>query len=225
MSDPLFTNLNEFKLCMNTIVNKNGLLDRRGYELHSSYNNIDYEKTNNESSYELIATKPESNNYIFMYFINNSSFLSKTYKTKNKNIYDINNIVKSLYNIDLSVKIEVNLIVILTRNLKINTTILQKKIAEKIKVHNINIFIYNYLIFNISTHKLNPPYIKVISNKADIQKICEKKNIDNTNKLPKILITDPLSNFYGLKKGELFEFKRPNKNSGVYIYYRVCILP
>ena len=59
----------------------------------------------------------------------------------------------------------------------------------------------------------------------DIKQICTIKNIDSVNKLPKILITDPLSNFYGLKKGELFEFKRPNKNSGIYTYYRVCTLP
>ena len=39
----------------------------------------------------------------------------------------------------------------------------------------------------------------------------------------KIFNNDALSNFYGLKKGQLFEFKRPGKNSGIYIYYRVCI--
>ena len=40
MSDSLFTNVNDFKLCMNNIVNKNGLLDRRGYKLHNLYNEI-----------------------------------------------------------------------------------------------------------------------------------------------------------------------------------------
>ena len=34
---------------------------------------------------------------------------------------------------------------------------------------------------------------------------------------------DPLANFYGIKIGEIFEFKRNNINSGTYIYYRLCI--
>ena len=36
-------------------------------------------------------------------------------------------------------------------------------------------------------------------------------------------MNDPLANFYGLRVGELFEFKKFNKNAGMYIYYRVCI--
>jgi DNA-directed RNA polymerase subunit H (RpoH/RPB5) len=223
MSELLFNNINDFKLCLNTLINNNGLLDRRGFILNKSYKELDLEEINNYSSYQIVASKPESNDYLFIYFVNNSSFLSKTYKTKNKNIYEIEDIIKNLYNIDPNIKINIDLIVILTRSFKINTNILEKKIYEKIKVNKINIFLYNYLLFNISTHSLMPHNIKIISNKTEIDVICKNKNIDDKYKLPKIFSNDALSNFYGLKKGQLFEFKRPSKNAGIYIYYRVCI--
>ena len=223
MSELLFDNLNDFKLCLNTLINKNGLLERRRFILHKSYKELDIEEINNYSNYEMVASKPDTNEYLFIYFVNNSSFLSKTYKTKNKNIYEVEDIIKKLYNIDSNEKINIDLIVILTRQFKINTNILEKKIYEKIKVNKINIFLYNYLLFNISTHKLMPNSIKIISDKKEIEEICKNKNINDKYKLPKIFNNDALSNFYGLKKGQLFEFKRPSKNSGIYIYYRVCI--
>jgi len=223
MSELLFTNINEFKSCLITLTENNGLLERRGFILHKSYKDLDLEEINNYSSYEIIASKPESNEYLFIYFVNNSSFLSKTYKTKNKNIYEIEDIIKKVYNIDTDYKINIGLIIILTRSFKINTNILEKKVCEKIKVNKINIFIYNYLLFNISTHSLMPYSIKIISNKTEIDEICKNKNIDNKYKLPKIFNNDALSNFYGVKKGQLFEFKRHSRNAGIYIYYRVCV--
>ena len=58
-------------------------------------------------------------------------------------------------------------------------------------------------------------------NKIEIYKRLYK---DYTKKfLPKILLSDPLANFYGLQVGELFEFKKYSKNSGIYIYYRACV--
>ena len=168
MSELLFNNINDFKLCLNTLINNNGLLDRRGFILNKSYKELDLEEINNYSSYQIVASKPESNDYLFIYFVNNSSFLSKTYKTKNKNIYEIEDIIKNLYNIDPNIKINIDLIVILTRSFKINKNILEKKIYEKIKVNKINIFLYNYLLFNISTHNLMPHSIKIISDKKEI---------------------------------------------------------
>ena len=82
-------------------------------------------------------------------------------------------------------------------------------------------FQYNNLLFNISKHNLLPKSIRVISDTGEIKQICELKNIEKTQ-LPKILITDPISYFYGIRKGQLFEFKRPSRNTGEYIYYRLC---
>ena len=101
---------------------------------------------------------------------------------------------------------------------------MQKKIVDKIDIENIQIFQYTHLLFNITLHSKCPTSIKVISKEEDIKQICKLKNIDDKNKLPKIMLTDPLANFYGLKIGELFEFERTSRNAGKYIYYRVCTI-
>ena len=66
------------------------------------------------------------------------------------------------------------------------------------------------LLFNITKHSRIPQNIRVISNTDEIKELCKLKNIDNIDKLPKILINDPLANFYGLRVGQLFEFKKYN---------------
>ena len=225
MSEILFNNLDEFRKCMNTIKETDGLLDKRGYNLHENYDNLDFIELNNYNSIELMGNKPNSNKYCFIYFVNNTSFLSKSYKTKSENnINVVEEEIRKLYNIGNNEIIDINLIIILTQPLKINNYILEKKIIEKIDIENIQIFTYSNLLFNITKHNKIPKHIRVISDKNEIKNICELKNISDTGKLPKILLSDPLANFYGLQVGELFEFKKYSKNSGIYIYYRVCVI-
>ena len=50
MSEVLFNTIEEFKKCMNTITETNGLLDKRGYELHEKFNNLDLNENNNFNS-------------------------------------------------------------------------------------------------------------------------------------------------------------------------------
>jgi DNA-directed RNA polymerase subunit H (RpoH/RPB5) len=220
MNDNLFTNLNDFKYCIKTLTETDGLLDRRNYRIHEKYHNIDIKNINLQNSYYMIAKHNEKKKkFIFIYFINTTGFLSKTYKSKNINILDCEKYIKELYNVN---DIIIDIIIIFTKNIKINNLI-EKKIIERININNIQTFSYKNLLFNVSKHKYIPKYIRIISDKKEIDLICKIKNIDNVLKLPKIHIIDPLSNFYGIKIGELFEFKRKNHNSGEYIYYRLCI--
>jgi DNA-directed RNA polymerase subunit H (RpoH/RPB5) len=224
MSEILFNDINNFKKCMKTISEKDGLLDKRGYKLHSDFTKLDYNELNNYNSIELVGKKPNDNSYCFIYFVNNTSFLSKSYKTKSKNnINNVEEFISNFYNLNNNDNFKVNLIIVLTQLLKINNYILEKKIIEKINVENIQIFTFNNLLFNITKHSRVPQHIRVIKDKKDIELLCEKRNISSIDKLAKIQINDPLANFYGLRVGELFEFKKYNKNSGIYIYYRVCV--
>tara|TARA_Y100000816_G_C26097638_1_gene581168 strand:- start:377 stop:1045 length:669 start_codon:yes stop_codon:yes gene_type:complete len=222
MTEVLFSNINDFKKCVNTLTETDGLLNKRGYKLHEKFTNLDYNELNNNNNIEFIGKK-NNNSYCFIYFVNNTSFLSKSYKSKSKN--NINNVeeeIIKLYNLNNEI-LNINLIIILTQLLKINNYILEKKIIDKINFNNIQIFTYNNLLFNITKHSRIPQNIKVISDQEEIKKLCILKNISSIDKLPKILLNDPLANFYGLQIGELFEFKKYSKNSGVYIYYRVCV--
>ena len=222
MTEVLFSNINDFKKCVNTLTETDGLLNKRGYKLHEKFTNLDYNELNNNNNIEFIGKK-NNNSYCFIYFVNNTSFLSKSYKSKSKN--NINNVeeeIIKLYNLNNEI-LNINLIIILTQLLKINNYILEKKIIDKINFNNIQIFTYNNLLFNITKHSRIPQNIKVINNKKEIEELCILKNISSIDKLPKILLNDPLANFYGLQVGELFEFKKYSKNSGIYIYYRVCV--
>ena len=217
MTDILFNNDKHLKACLNTLLEKDGLLDKRKYIINQNYDTNDIKTINNNNYYELIAKS--DNNYIFIYFVNNTNFLNKTNKQKVGNLFDIEKTIKQLYKVS-----EINnicLLVILTQQVKINTQILEKKISEKINIPHIQVFQYNNLLFNISKHNLLPKSIRVISDTDEIKQICELKNIEKTQ-LPKILITDPISYFYGIRKGQLFEFKRTSRNTGEYIYYRLC---
>ena len=223
MTDNLFNDVNDFKKCYNTIIEKNGLLCKRNFKLHDSFKNIEFNVLNLENSYYMIAQNNINSNYfIFIYFINTTGFLSKTYKNKNINIYDCMKYIKKLYNINNINDIVLDIIIIFTKNIKINNLV-EKKLAEKIKINNIQTFCYINLLFNITKHKYIPQHIKIISDIDEINNILKKKNIEDVNQLPKINIIDPLANFYGIKIGNLFEFKRQNANSGTYIYYRLCI--
>lgn len=217
MTDILFNNENDLKVCLKTLLEKDGLLDKRKYKLNESYDVSNIKKINNNNYYELIANS--NKDYIYIYFVNNTNFLNKTNKQKVGNLFEIEKTIKELYKVS-----EINnvcLLIVLTQQLKINTQLLEKKISEKISIPHIQVFQYNNLLFNISKHKLIPKSIRIISDADEIKKICELKNIVKTQ-LPKILITDPISYFYGIRKGQLCEFKRPSRNTGEYIYYRLC---
>ena len=223
MTDNLFNNINEFKKCYKTITEDDGLLDKRNFNLHDKFKNIDFNILNLENSYYIIARNNNNPNYfIFIYFINTTGFLSKTYKNKNINIFDSKKYIKDLYNINNINDIKLDIVIIFTKNIKINNLI-EKKLTEKMNINNIQTFCYINLLFNITKHKYIPSYIKVISDIDEIDYICKMKNIKDVKQLPKINIIDPLANFYGLKIGDLFEFKRNNLNSGIYIYYRLCV--
>lgn len=223
MSDNLFTNINDFEKCYKTIIETGGLLDKRNFKVHDSYKNINFNVLNLENSYYIIAQNNNNpKHFIFIYFINTTGFLSKTYKNKNINIFDCNKYIKNVYNVNNINDIILDMIIIFTKNIKINNLI-EKKLTEKIKINNIQTFCYINLLFNITKHKYVPQYIRVISDTTEINNICKLKNIEDIKHLPKINIIDPIANFYGVKIGDLFEFKRKNVNSGTYIYYRLCI--
>ena len=221
MSELLFENINYFKLCLKTLFEEDGLLSRRYFKLHKSFEKLEVENMNKKNYIELIAKSTnQDNKYLFIYFTNTSNFMSKTNKTKYGNLFDIKNKIMSLYELTND-NININMIIILTQPFKLNVQILEKKVIDKLGINNIQILIYNSLLFNISKHVAIPKKIKVISSSDDIEFICNKKNISK-DKLPKIFTTDPLAVFYGLKKGELFELTRISQNAGEYIYYRLC---
>ena len=97
MTDILFNNDKHLKACLNTLLEKDGLLDKRKYHINKNYDTNDIKTINNNNYYELIAKS--DNNYIFIYFVNNTNFLNKTNKQKVGNLFDIEKTIKELYKV------------------------------------------------------------------------------------------------------------------------------
>ncbi len=77
-------------------------IDESAEPVHKNYDNLDYNEYNNFNSIELMGHKKDSNRYCFMYFVNNTSFLSKSYKTKSENnITKVEENIRKWYNICL----------------------------------------------------------------------------------------------------------------------------
>jgi DNA-directed RNA polymerase I, II, and III subunit RPABC1 len=55
---------------------------------------------------------------------------------------------------------------------------------------------------------------------GEIEKDVIGPNI-NKNHLPKILVRDPISRYYGAKSGDIFKVIRPSSASGEYITFRL----
>ena len=102
-----------------------------------------------------------------------------------------------------------NFILILSENLT------PKAIKEIADIENIDIevFLVNEMIFNITKHKLQPRF--TLLNSVENKKIIEKFQ----KKIPYIKSSDKISRFYGAKVGDIFKINR-NDDS---IYYRIVI--
>ena len=89
------------------------------------------------------------------------------------------------------------------------------------KEYDIQIFTKDELIIDKVNHSLVPKHILI--NKQDIiDDILDKYQIKSINKLPFILINDPISKYYNAKKGNLFRIERNSITSGKYVTYR-CV--
>ena len=83
------------------------------------------------------------------------------------------------------------------------------------------IFWLNSLLFNISEHDLVPKY--KIMNDSEKQALIDKLYLDHEKNLPKILVTDPVAKFYGVRIGQLCEIEYTNQTNGFNKTYRLCI--
>ena len=86
-------------------------------------------------------------------------------------------------------------------------------------INNVEIFWFNQLTFNVSTHKLVPKH-EIINQLllGELKKTYLLKSIRN---LPTILNSDPVAKYYGMKTGDVCRITRHNENIGPSILYRL----
>ena len=191
------TLINKYFNARNTLLE---MLNDRGISVPSNLNvsfdefNIMFSK--NELSFMINDSKPT-----YVYFHNGPKNFSKKDLTTliNKVLSDLDD--------------NTNLIIITIK--KINKT-LMKEIKT---LQNSEVFMLKELFFNITNHELIPDMR--LLNKEEISGLLKKFEQGFTTKqFKKILITDPISKYYGAKKEDVFEIRRINKSNGIQIDYR-----
>ena len=95
----------------------------------------------------------------------------------------------------------------------------KQKIIDISSDLSIDIFTINDLVVNITEHELVPKHI-LLSNK-DKEELLKRYKIKE-NQLPKILTTDPVAKYLGLKKGDVVKIIRKSETAGKYITYRIA---
>ncbi len=83
----------------------------------------------------------------------------------------------------------------------------------------IDIFTVNDLVVNITEHELVPKH--ELLPQEEKKKLLDRYKIKE-NQLPKILTTDPVAKYLGLKKGDVVKITRVSETAGRYITYRIA---
>uniref|UniRef100_A0A915ER43 DNA-directed RNA polymerases I, II, and III subunit RPABC1 n=1 Tax=Ditylenchus dipsaci TaxID=166011 RepID=A0A915ER43_9BILA len=105
--------------------------------------------------------------------------------------------------------------------LKTGLTPSAKSLVEMMKGKDyiVETFIETELMVNITQHELVPEHI-VLSNDEKLELLAKYKLKES--QLPRIQMQDPVSRYFGMKKGQVFKIIRASETAGRYITYR-CV--
>lgn len=100
------------------------------------------------------------------------------------------------------------------------TAAAKKGIVELNKVVTVEVFEEAELVTNITEHKLINKYY-VLDNQAK-KELLKKYTVQDTQ-LPRILVSDPVARYYGLKRGQVVKIRRSDVTSLDYYTYRYAV--
>jgi DNA-directed RNA polymerase I, II, and III subunit RPABC1 len=94
-----------------------------------------------------------------------------------------------------------------------------KEIDAESKFH-IEHFLIRELLMNITHHELVPKHI--IVNDEEKKAVLKKYRIKESQ-LPKIIISDPVAKYLGLRRGQLVKIIRTSETAGLHVVYRIAV--
>ena len=208
------------QLVYNARLNAGQMLRDRGYELPESVSDIPFEefldRYTSRNLVDLYAEKPDDpTNRIFVRFYHShaSRKLSPSNLEKECNTISANIASKDRYEGDPK-------ILFVCEEPAQSNVLLVLKDRHK----TVDIMTYNQLQYNPTKHFLVPKHETVSSEDeaAILARLnCTRRNM--TKEFPKILSSDPIARWYGMRGGTLCKITRSSEQTGIYIHYRVVV--
>ena len=182
------------------------MLEDRGFEVSQEDKNMNYEDFTNrleENAIQLIAT--HRNNPIKMAYI---AFILDAKSFSKKDLVALKAIMDEKYPTN-----EMTVIIVQDKQ----TPQIAKELQnDEYKLYEI--FSMKNLMFNITHHEIVPRHILLSQEEAD--QILKQYQTTKTQ-LPKLLTTDPVAKYYGMKTGDICKIIRQSPMTGESYYYRI----
>jgi DNA-directed RNA polymerase subunit H (RpoH/RPB5) len=164
---------------------------------------------NTDSTIDIMSKHPGTGVLYYVHFILENRVLTKK---------DFTNIIDRIRgeneeNVDEN---GFNIIVVYDHNL-INNTV-RKELMGSDTFVGIEFFTYREVQFNITKNKIVPQHIPL--SKEESQAILEEYSCTKAM-LPRLLSTDPVARYFGMKSGIVCKIVRTSRSIGEYITYRL----
>lgn len=182
------------------------MLEDRGYEVSEEDKNMNYEDFTNrleENSIQLIAThRMNPVKMVYVAFILDAKSFSK------KDLVALKALMDEKYPTN-----EVTVIIVQDKQ---TPQIAKELLNDEYKLYEI--FSMKNLMFNITHHEIVPRHI--LLNQEEIEMILKQYQTTRAQ-LPKLLTTDPVAKYYGMKAGDVCKIIRQSPMTGESYYYRI----
>jgi DNA-directed RNA polymerase I, II, and III subunit RPABC1 len=182
------------------------MLEDRGYEVSEEDKNMNYEDFTNrleENMIQIVAT--HRTNPVKMAYV---TFILDAKSFSKKDLVALKALMDEKY--------PTNKMTVIIVQDKQTPQIAKELLNDEYKLYEI--FSMKNLMFNITHHEIVPKHI--LLNQEEVEQILRVFKTTRAQ-LPKLLTTDPVAKYYGMKAGDVCKIIRQSPMTGESYYYRI----